>query len=102
MSMKFASNGFSCFGYETELLDCQYNVFTYCTEYDAAGVVCSSKYNTLVLINVSMRWDVPLSLCPGTKKFSCPGVPLSRAKGRREIPGMYLSSISPIDNFNVS
>ena len=47
MSMKFATNGFSCFGYETELLDCQYNVFTYCTEYDAAGVVCSSKYNTL-------------------------------------------------------
>ena len=45
MSMKFATNGFSCFGYETELLDCQYNKFTYCTEYDAAGVVCSSKYN---------------------------------------------------------
>ena len=47
MSMKFATNGFSCFGYETELLDCQYNGFTYCTEYDAAGVVCTSKYNML-------------------------------------------------------
>ena len=45
--MKFATNGFSCFGYETELLDCQYNGFTYCTEYDAAGVVCTSKYNML-------------------------------------------------------
>ena len=47
MSMKFATNGFSCFGYETELLDCQYNGFTYCTEYDAAGVVCSSKCKNL-------------------------------------------------------
>ena len=31
--------------------------------------------------------DVPLSLCPGTKKFSCPGVPLSRDKGRSKCPG---------------
>ena len=32
-------------------------------------------------------WDVPLSHCPGTKKFSCPGVPLSRDKGRSKCPG---------------
>ena len=31
--------------------------------------------------------DVPLSLCPGTKNFSCPGVPLSRDKGRSKCPG---------------
>ena len=31
--------------------------------------------------------DVPLSLCPGTKKNSCPGVPLSRDKGRSKCPG---------------
>ena len=31
--------------------------------------------------------DVPLSLCPGTKKISCPGVPLSRDKGRSKCPG---------------
>merc|ERR1712051_524714 len=31
--------------------------------------------------------DVPLSLCPGTKKKSCPGVPLSRDKGRSKRPG---------------
>jgi hypothetical protein len=30
--------------------------------------------------------DVPLSLCPGTKKFSCPGVPLSREKGMSKNP----------------
>ena len=52
MPMKFATDGFSCFGYETELLNCQYNDFTYCTEYDAAGVVCSSKYNMLVWMYV--------------------------------------------------
>ena len=33
------------------------------------------------------NWDVPLSLCPGTKKNSCPGVPLSRDKGRSKCPG---------------
>ena len=32
-------------------------------------------------------WDVPLSLCPRTKKFSCPGVPLSRDKSRSKRPG---------------
>ena len=26
--------------------------------------------------------DVPLSVCPGTKKCSCPGIPLSWDKGR--------------------
>ena len=31
--------------------------------------------------------DVPLSLCPGTKIFSCPVVPLSRDKGRSKCPG---------------
>ena len=31
--------------------------------------------------------DVPLSLCPGTKQNSCPGVPLSRDKGRSKNPG---------------
>ena len=30
--------------------------------------------------------DVPVSLCPGTKKNSCPGVPLSRNKGRSKCP----------------
>ena len=30
--------------------------------------------------------DVPLSLCPGTKKFSCPGALLSRDKGRSKNP----------------
>ena len=28
-----------------------------------------------------------MSLCPGTKKFPCPGVPLSREKGRSKCPG---------------
>ena len=32
-------------------------------------------------------WDVPLSLCPGTKKNSCPGVPLSRDKARSKNSG---------------
>ena len=36
--------------------------------------------------SVSTGWDVPLSLCPATKKFSCPGVPLSRDKGRSKCP----------------
>ena len=58
MPMKFATNGFSCFGYETELLNCQYNDFTYCTEYDAAGVVCSSKYNTLVWMYTVKKIDL--------------------------------------------
>ena len=31
---------------------------------------------------VSKGWDVPLSLCPGTKIFSCPVVPLSCDKVR--------------------
>ena len=30
---------------------------------------------------------VPLSRCPGTTKNSCPGVPLSRDKGRSKCPG---------------
>ena len=29
-----------------------------------------------------MERDVQLSLCPGTKKFPCPAVPLSRAKNK--------------------
>ena len=37
--------------------------------------------------------DVPLSLCPGTKKISCPGVPLSRDNGRSKCPGTK-SSVS--------
>jgi hypothetical protein len=44
----------------------------------SSSQVCSS---------VSTGRDVPLSLCPGTKKFSCPGVPLSREKGRSKNPG---------------
>ena len=36
---------------------------------------------------VSTGRDVPLSLCPGTKKISCPVVPLSRDKGRSKCPG---------------
>ena len=31
--------------------------------------------------------DEPLSLCPGTKKFPCPAVPLSRDKSSRKNPG---------------
>ena len=39
-----------------------------------------------------MSWDnlgldVPLSLCPGTKKFPCPAVPLSRDKRSSKNPG---------------
>ena len=34
-----------------------------------------------------------MSLCPGTKKFSCPGVPLSQDKGRSKCPGTN-SSVS--------
>ena len=40
---------------------------------------------------VSTGQDVPVSLCPGTKKFSCPGVPLSRDKGRSKCPVTKLS-----------
>ena len=32
-------------------------------------------------------FPVPLSLCPRTKKISCPAVPLSRDKGRSKCPG---------------
>jgi hypothetical protein len=44
-----------------------------------------------VFSRVSTGRDVPLSLCPGTKKFSCPGVPLSRDKGRSKNPGTNYS-----------
>ena len=42
--------------------------------------------------DVPLSWDkkvlpVPLSLCPETKNISCPGVPLSRNKGRSKCPG---------------
>ena len=37
--------------------------------------------------SISKGRDVPLSLCPRTKEFSCPGVPLSRDKGRSKCPG---------------
>jgi hypothetical protein len=33
--------------------------------------------------------NVPLSLCPETKKFSCPGVHFSRDKGRSKSPGRF-------------
>ena len=33
------------------------------------------------------RRDVPLSLCSGTKRFSCPGVPSSWDKGKSKCPG---------------
>ena len=36
---------------------------------------------------VSTGRDVPLSICPGTKRFSCPVVPLSRDKGKSKCPG---------------
>ena len=39
-----------------------------------------------------MSWDqtgrdVPLFICPGTRTFSCRGVPVSRDKGRSKCPG---------------
>ena len=34
----------------------------------------------LLDVEVSTGRDIPLSFCPGTKKFICPGVPLSRDK----------------------
>jgi hypothetical protein len=34
----------------------------------------------IIKTSVSTGRDVPLSLCPGTKNFFCPGVPLSRDK----------------------
>jgi hypothetical protein len=37
-------------------------------------------------------WDVPLSLCPGTKIFPCLDVPLSRDKGRSKNPGTNSST----------
>merc|ERR1711997_1414207 len=40
-----------------------------------------------LITRVSTGRDVPLSLCPRTKKNSCPGVPLSRDKGRSKCPG---------------
>ena len=40
-----------------------------------------------VRTRVSTGRDVPLSLFPGTKKISCPGVLLSRDKGRIKKPG---------------
>ena len=33
-----------------------------------------------------LGWDVPLSLCPGTKKFPCPAVPLPRDKKVLPVP----------------
>ena len=44
-----------------------------------------------VLTRVSKGRDVPLSLCPGTKKISCPGVTLSHDKGRSKCPGTHSS-----------
>ena len=44
---------------------------------------CAYRLHT----RVSTGRDVPLSLCPGTKKFSCHGVLLSRNKGRSKCPG---------------
>ena len=32
---------------------------------------------SILAVRVSTGWDVPMSLCPGTKKNSCPDVPLS-------------------------
>lgn len=43
MSMKFATNGFDCFCYEEELLDCLYDTFSTCGKFEAAGVICSMK-----------------------------------------------------------
>ena len=40
----------------------------------------------LVGARVSKGRDVPLSLCPGTKKFPCPVVPLSRDKKVLPVP----------------
>ena len=51
-----------------------------------------------VWISASTGWDLPLFLsCPGTKNFSCFGVPLSQYKGRSKIPGTCLSTLSPTD-----
>ena len=41
--------------------------------------------------------DVPLSLCPGTKKFPCPAVPLSRDKKSFLVPLSLLSRDVPRD-----
>ena len=38
--------------------------------------------------------DIPLPLCPRTKKFSCPGVPLSRDKGKSKCPGTSQDKIT--------
>ena len=46
-----------------------------------------STWFIVVVARVSTGQNVPLSLCPGTKKNSCPGVPLSRDKGRSKCPG---------------
>ena len=49
------------------------------------------RLSMLVQSRVSTGRDVPLSLCPGTKRFSCPGVPLSRDKGKSKCPGTNTS-----------
>ena len=41
----------------------------------------------MVWIRVSKGQDVLLSLCPGTKKFSCLDVPLTQDKGSSKNPG---------------
>ena len=43
----------------------------------ARGKPPNNNVSKKVLSRVSTGLDVPLSLCPGTKKNSCPRVPLS-------------------------
>ena len=50
-----------------------------CTKYQRKTV---NYHNNILHTSVSTGRDVLLSLCPGTKKNICPGVPLSRDKGR--------------------
>ena len=56
--MKFSTNGFNCFGYEKEPLECPHDEFSYCTEYDAAGVICSSKNS----IETGVQWQAHSAL----------------------------------------
>ena len=50
-----------------------------------------SLVGNLIHSRVSKGRVVPLSVCPGTKIFSCPGVPLSRDKGSSKCPGTSTS-----------
>ena len=56
-------------------LACRYYSYTYLPQ-----IAYSLKFR------VSKGQDVPLSLCPGTKKFPCPVVPLSRDKKVLPVP----------------